>query len=149
MRAVVQRVKSCFVVVDDKVVGEIGKGLCVLLGVAHDDTEEDADYLCEKIVNLRIFEDENSKFNLSLQDVNGGILVVSNFTVMGDARKGRRPNFMFAADRQKAQRLYNYFIEKLKEFTQDVASGVFQAHMQVNIINDGPVTIILDSKKTF
>lgn len=149
MRAVVQRVKKASVVVDGRVVGRIEKGLCILLGVAHDDTQEDADYLCEKIVNLRIFEDEGSKFNLSLKDIDGEILVVSNFTVMGDARKGRRPNFMFAADKEKAEKLYDYFVTKLQGLARKVECGVFQAHMEVEIVNDGPVTILLDSKKVF
>ncbi|WAM32250.1 D-aminoacyl-tRNA deacylase [Caldicellulosiruptor naganoensis] len=149
MRAVVQRVKRASVVVDGEIVGKIDRGLCVLVGVANDDTEEDANYLCEKIVNLRIFEDEASKFNLSLKDVNGEILVVSNFTVMGDARKGRRPNFMFAADKEKAERLYNYFVNRLKTLVGRVECGIFQAHMEVEIVNDGPVTILLDSKKVF
>ncbi|ABP66616.1 D-tyrosyl-tRNA(Tyr) deacylase [Caldicellulosiruptor saccharolyticus DSM 8903] len=149
MRAVVQRVKRASVAVDGNAVGEIDKGLCILLGVANDDTEEDANYLCEKIVNLRIFEDETSKFNLSLKDIDGEVLVVSNFTVMGDARKGRRPNFMFAADKEKAERLYNYFVERLKGLAKKVECGIFQAHMEVEIVNDGPVTILLDSKKVF
>jgi len=149
LRAVVQRVKKAYVLVDGKEVGRIQKGLCLLVGVAQDDTEEDADYLCEKVVNLRIFEDENSKFNLSLMDVDGEVLVISNFTVMGDARKGRRPNFMFAAEKEKAERLYNYFVEKLKQKVQKVECGVFQAHMEVAILNDGPVTVLLDSKKVF
>ncbi|WAM34496.1 D-aminoacyl-tRNA deacylase [Caldicellulosiruptor morganii] len=149
MRAVIQRVKKASVAVDDQIVGKIGRGLCVLLGVASDDTEEDANYLCDKIVNLRIFEDEASKFNLSLKDVEGEVLVVSNFTVMGDARKGRRPNFMFAADREKAEKLYNYFVERLKMLAGRVECGIFQAHMEVEIVNDGPVTILLDSKKVF
>jgi D-tyrosyl-tRNA(Tyr) deacylase len=149
LRAVVQRVKEAFVIVDGKEVGRIQRGLCLLVGVAQDDTEEDADYLCEKVANLRIFEDETSKFNLSLMDVGGEVLVISNFTVMGDARKGRRPNFMFAAEKEKAERLYNYFVEKLKQKVRKVECGVFQAHMEVSILNDGPVTVLLDSKKIF
>lgn len=127
MRAVVQRVKEAFVIVDGKEVGRIQRGLCLLVGVAQDDTEEDADYLCEKVANLRIFEDETSKFNLSLMDVGGEVLVISNFTVMGDARKGRRPNFMFAAEKEKAERLYNYFVEKLKQKVRKVECGVFSS----------------------
>lgn len=149
MRAVVQRVKEAYVLVGGKEVGRIKKGLCVLVGISQDDTEDDAEYLCEKVVNLRIFEDENSKFNLSLMDVGGEVLVVSNFTVMGDARKGRRPNFMFAAEKEKAEQLYNYFVQKLRQKVSKVECGVFQAHMEVAILNDGPVTILLDSKKVF
>ncbi|MBS4804480.1 MAG: D-tyrosyl-tRNA(Tyr) deacylase [Clostridium sp.] len=149
MRAVVQRVTSSKVVVDDKIIGEIGKGLNILIGISKEDTEEDLLYLRDKIINLRIFEDENDKMNLSLLDVKGEILAISQFTLYGDCRKGRRPNFMEAEGGDKAKALYERFIDLLKEKNIRVETGEFGAHMKVDIQNDGPVTLILDSKKNF
>ena len=147
MRAVVQRVKKSHVETDNKIVGEIGKGLMVLLGISEDDKIEDVEYMVEKIVNLRIFEDDENKLNLSLLDVGGEILVVSQFTLYGDCRKGRRPSFVRAARPEKAQELYDLFISKLKEKNIKTESGIFQADMTVHIENDGPVTLIIDSEK--
>ncbi|HHY77066.1 MAG TPA: D-tyrosyl-tRNA(Tyr) deacylase [Clostridiales bacterium] len=147
MRAVVQRVKKSHVETDNKIVGEIGKGLMVLLGISEDDKIEDVEYMVEKIVNLRIFEDDENKLNLSLLDVGGEILVVSQFTLYGDCRKGRRPSFVRAARPEKAQELYDLFISKLKEKNIKTESGIFQADMTVHIENDGPVTLIVDSEK--
>lgn len=149
MRAVVQRVKCSKVEVDGKIVGKIGKGLNVLLGICKEDTMDDVKYLCDKILNLRIFEDENDKMNKSLLDVDGELLVISQFTLYGDCRKGRRPNFMRAQGGEKAEELYNEFVSKCKEVTGKVETGKFGAHMDVLIENDGPVTIILESKKDF
>lgn len=149
MRAVLQRVKSGRVLVDNSVVGEIEKGLVVLLGVGHGDSEEDARYLAEKILNLRIFADEAGKINLSVQDVLGKLLVVSQFTLYWDCRKGRRPSFSEAAAPETAQTLYAYFVSYLKELGAEVATGEFQAQMLVEINNQGPVTVLLDSKKEF
>ena len=145
MRAVVQRVTEARVSVGGKVVGEIGPGLLVLLGVARDDSSEDADYLAEKIANLRIFDDEMGKMNRSLVDVAGGMLVVSQFTLYGDVRRGRRPSYSEAAEPVKANSLYEYFVDRVKEQGMKVETGVFQAMMQVSLTNDGPVTILLDS----
>lgn len=149
MRAVVQRVKSSNVKVDENIVGKINKGLLVLLGVEDADTDEDIEYLAEKICNLRIFEDENGKLNLSLIDIAGSLLVVSQFTLYGDCRKGRRPNFMMAAKPEYAEKMYLKFVDECKKYVGSVETGKFQAYMEVEIINDGPVTLILDSKKTF
>lgn len=149
MRAVIQRVSTANVRVNDEMVSLINKGLLVLLGVANEDTEEDVNYLSDKIVNLRIFEDENDKMNLSLLDVNGELLVVSQFTLLGDTRKGKRPNFMNAAPADKANELYLKFVQKVCTYGINVKTGVFGQHMDVSLINDGPVTIILDSKKDF
>lgn len=149
MRAVVQRVTSSSVAVEGKVVGEIGAGLLVLLGVARDDGKEDADYLAEKITNLRVFTDQQGKMNLSLLDRGGAMLVVSQFTLYGDTRRGRRPSYIDAAEPEKANALYEYFVERIRSQGIPVETGVFQAMMQVNLTNDGPVTILLDSKKTF
>lgn len=149
MRAVVQRVISSKVEVDKKVIGSIGKGLNVLLGISKDDTEEDIKYLKEKIINLRIFEDENEKLNKSLLDVGGDIIIVSQFTLYGDCRKGRRPSFVEALGGEEAYTLYNTFVESIKKEIKNVATGEFGADMKVSIENDGPVTILLDSKKTF
>jgi len=149
MRAVVQRVKEASVSVDGKIIGQIGRGLMVLLGVADGDTMDDVNYMAEKIVGLRIFEDEEGKMNKSVQDVDGGLLVVSQFTLLGDARKGRRPSFIQAADPHRANELYEAFIEVCRNKVKQVEKGQFQAHMLVNISNDGPVTILLDSKKLF
>ena len=149
MRAVVQRVSSSKVTVDGEVTGEINKGLLVLLGVTHEDTSKDVDYIIDKVLNLRIFEDENEKMNLSLKDVNGELLVVSQFTLYGDCRKGRRPNFMEAEGGESARTLYERFVELLRESNLKVETGKFGAHMIVDIQNDGPVTLMLDSKKNF
>ena len=146
MRIVVQRSKKASVTVDEKVIGEIEKGLVLLVGVTHDDTIDDANYLADKIVNLRIFEDENGKMNLSLLDVGGSILSISQFTLYGDCRKGRRPNFMAAAKPEQALNLYQYFNQVLSEKNVVVETGEFGAEMDVALINDGPVTLILDSK---
>lgn len=149
MRAVVQRVKSSKVVVEDKVVGKIGMGFNVLLGVEDKDEEKDLKYLVDKIVNLRVFEDSEGKMNLSIKDVGGEILAISQFTLLGDCRKGRRPSFIGAARPDEAKKYYDKFIEMIKIENIKVESGIFQAEMMVEINNDGPVTILLDSKKTF
>lgn len=149
MRAVVQRVKEAKVVVEGKTVGEIGQGLLVFLGVEQTDEIQDAEYLVSKIIQLRIFRDSEQKFNLSLIDVKGEMLVVSQFTLLGDCRKGRRPSFTDAAPPEKAQKLYDYFISLVAKSNIPVASGEFQAMMDVSLINDGPVTMLLDSKKKF
>ncbi|MEK7723102.1 MAG: D-aminoacyl-tRNA deacylase [Acidobacteriota bacterium] len=149
MRAVIQRVKRASVTVENKIVGKIGKGLLVLLGVSVQDTEKDAIYLAEKTLNLRIFEDSEDKMNLSLKDINGEILVVSQFTLYGDVRKGRRPSFIDAAPPEKANQLYEYFVSELRNKLLQVETGKFQAMMDVELINDGPVTILLDSNKNF
>lgn len=147
MRAVVQRVSRASVTVAGEVVGEIGKGVLVLLGVSVNDGEADADYLVEKIVNLRIFDDAEGKMNDSLADVSGAMLVVSQFTLYGDTRRGRRPSYITAAQPAEANRLYEYFVSQARR-QADVQTGVFQAMMDVELVNDGPVTIILDSEKT-
>ncbi len=147
MRAVIQRVNSGSVTVDGNVVGSIGKGFVVLLGVSEKDTTEDVVYMADKIVNLRVFEDEDEKMNLSLQDIKGELLVVSQFTLYGDCRKGRRPNFMSAARPEKAEELYVDFVRRCREMGVKTETGTFQAAMTVNIENDGPVTVIVDSEK--
>ena len=149
MRVVVQRVTSSKVVVDGKTIGEIKKGFNLLIGISKEDTIEDLKYIKDKVVNLRVFEDENDKMNLSLLDVKGDILAISQFTLYGDCRKGRRPNFMEAEGGERANSLYNRFVELLKETNLKVQTGEFGAHMMVDIQNDGPVTLILDSKKNF
>jgi D-tyrosyl-tRNA(Tyr) deacylase len=149
MRAVVQRVTEGDVTVENQVTGSIGNGFVVLLGVEDTDTEKDAEYLADKIVGLRVFEDSEDKMNLSLQDVGGEMLVISQFTLLADARKGRRPNFVKAARPEMAKKLYDHFVEKVKAQGVHVGEGVFQAHMMVRIHNDGPVTILLDSNKLF
>lgn len=149
MRAVVQKVSSSKVTVDEEVVGQINQGLLVLLGVTHDDTSKDVDYMVDKITNLRIFEDENEKMNLSLKDVRGEILAVSQFTLYGDCRRGRRPSFTDAARPEIANPLYEEFVEKVKNQGINVGTGKFGAHMMVDLTNDGPVTILLESKKEF
>jgi D-aminoacyl-tRNA deacylase len=149
MRTVIQRVSEAKVTVNNEIVGEIGEGLLVLLGVSVKDSEADAIYLLEKTLNLRIFEDEAEKMNLSLLDVKGELLVVSQFTLYGDARRGRRPSFIEAAPPDKAERLYNFFVEEAKKQISKVATGKFQAMMDVSLVNDGPVTILLDSNKNF
>lgn len=147
MRAIVQRVSSGSVTVDGKIAGSIGKGFVVLLGVSEKDTAEDMLYMTDKIINLRIFEDEDEKMNLSLMDVKGELLVVSQFTLYGDCRKGRRPNFMNAARPEKAEELYNEFVKKCREMGVKTETGIFQTDMKVSIENDGPVTVIVDSEK--
>ena len=149
MRAVVQRVASSRVSVDENITGEIERGLLVLLGVTHEDSSADVDYLLEKIVNLRIFEDENEKMNLSLKDINGELLVVSQFTLYGDCRKGRRPNFTNAAKPDLANELYEEFIEEASKQNIKVGTGKFGANMMVELTNEGPVTILIDSERTF
>ncbi len=146
MKAVVQRVTHAGVTIDSKSVSRIEIGLLVLLGVGHEDTQKDADYLVDKITNLRIFEDENQKMNISIKDVKGELLVVSQFTLMGDCRKGRRPSFIHAAKPDTANTLYEYFIDRAKASGIPTRSGVFQAMMDVNLVNQGPVTLILDTK---
>ena len=146
MRAVVQRVKKSSVSVNKAIVGEINAGLLVLLGVASEDKTEDAAYLADKIANLRIFEDENGKMNRSLLETSGKMLVVSQFTLLGDCRKGRRPSFINAAGPEKANELYEYFVEQIRQKNIKVQTGQFQAMMQVSLINDGPVTLIVESK---
>ncbi|MED1204752.1 D-aminoacyl-tRNA deacylase [Heyndrickxia acidicola] len=147
MKVVLQRSKEAKVEVADSVVGKITKGFVLLVGVTHEDTEEDAAYLAEKIVHLRVFEDENEKMNYSLKDVSGEILSVSQFTLYGDTRKGRRPNFMNAAKPDHALSIYNRFNELLSEQGIHVETGEFGAMMDVSLINDGPVTLIMESKK--
>lgn len=147
MRAVVQRVSSSSVVVDGSEVGRIGKGFCVLLGVTQGDGPEQVKWLVDKISSLRVFEDQADKLNLSLEDVSGEILVVSQFTLYGDCRKGRRPSFIRAADPSRAKELYDLFVDRLKDKGLPVETGVFQSHMEVEIHNDGPVTLILDTQE--
>ena len=149
MRAVVQRVVEADVTVEEKVTGSIGKGLMVLLGVEDEDEIADAVYLADKITGLRIFEDEEGKMNLSVKDVGGSLLTVSQFTLFGDCRKGKRPSFIKAARPEKAVELYRAFVDLCKEQGLPVEEGIFQAEMLVRIYNDGPVTILLDSKKVF
>jgi D-tyrosyl-tRNA(Tyr) deacylase len=149
MRAVVQRVKNARVLVDGAVVGEIGKGVLIFLGVGVEDTIDDADYMASKIVHLRIFGDDEGKMNLSLLEMGGEALVVSQFTLWGDCKKGRRPSFVRAADPAVANNLYQKFIFFLKEKSIQVAEGRFQEMMDVHLVNDGPVTLLLDSARNF
>lgn len=149
MRAVVQRVIKADVTVEDKITGSIEKGLVVLLGVEEEDGEGDAAYLAEKIAGLRIFEDDEGKMNLSVKDVGGALLAVSQFTLFGDCRKGKRPSFIKAARPEKANALYRRFVALCREQELHVEEGIFQAEMLVRIHNDGPVTILIDSKKVF
>ena len=145
MRAVIQRVSEASVTVEDEVVGQIGLGLLILLGITHDDTAQAAAWLARKIAGLRIFEDEAGKMNLGLTDVNGAALAVSQFTLYGNARKGRRPSFVDAARPEQAQPLYNHFCELLSAEGITVERGIFQAEMAVRLVNDGPVTLWLDT----
>lgn len=149
MRAVVQRVSRAKVTVKAEITGEIGPGLLVLLGVAKQDTRADADYLAEKIIGLRIFEDDDSKMNLSVADAGGTVLVVSQFTLFGDVRRGKRPSFDAAAPPPLARELYEYFVEKIRAAGLRCETGRFQEMMAVEFVNEGPVTILLDSTKAF
>jgi len=149
VKALLQRVTRASVTIDGEVAGRIGQGLVVLLGVAEGDTERDAEYLAQKTVNLRIFSDQEGKFNLSALEINGELLVVSQFTLLADTRKGRRPSFVNAAPPDHARTLCDYFIEQARATGLKVASGRFQEHMMVEIHNDGPVTITLDSREKF
>lgn len=144
MKFVIQRAKEANVKVDEKIVGQINKGLVVLVGIKEGDNEEIADYMINKMLNLRIFTDENYKMNLSLKDVQGEILLISQFTLYGNCQNGNRPSFTEAAKPDIAEKLYNYIVEKTKEQIQKVETGIFAAHMEVSLINDGPVTIILE-----
>ena len=147
MRAVVQRVKKGSVETEKKEIGKIKEGLVVLLGVGQKDVKKDAEYLAEKIINLRIFEDKGGKMNLSVKDINGQILVISQFTLYGDCKKGRRPSFISAALPDKAVKLYDYFVKYIKNYSLKIETGEFQTMMLVKIFNNGPVTILLDSEK--
>ncbi|MHC1723658.1 MAG: D-aminoacyl-tRNA deacylase [Aminipila sp.] len=149
MRAVVQRVTDADVTVEGKVTGAINKGFVVLLGIEDTDDIKDVNYIVDKVSGLRVFEDEDDKMNLSLMDVGGQVLAVSQFTLLGDARKGKRPSFIKAARPEKAKELYNEFVKQIKEKGIITGEGIFQADMLVRINNDGPVTILLDSKKLF
>ena len=149
MRAVVQRVTYSSVEVNGEIVGRINKGFNVLIGISKDDTEEDMNYIRDKIINLRVFSDENDKMNLSLLDIKGDILLISQFTLYGDARKGRRPNFMNALGGDEAKNFYDKFVKMMKETGLKVETGIFGADMKVDIKNDGPVTLLLDSSKNF
>jgi D-tyrosyl-tRNA(Tyr) deacylase len=149
MRAVVQRVSRAKVTINQQIVGELGLGLLVLLGVGRDDTEADAEYLAEKIAGLRIFEDEQGKMNRSVHDVGGSVLAVSQFTLYGDVRRGKRPSFDAAAPPERARKLYEFFVERIRAASLRCETGRFQEMMQVELVNEGPVTILLDSGKTF
>lgn len=149
MRAVVQRVKKAKVEIEGKAVGEIAHGLLIFLGIGEEDSKRDCEYLVNKIINLRIFPDENDLMNLSLTDTGGSLLVVSQFTLWGDCRKGRRPSFAKAARPEKARDLYEYFITVMSEKGVNVETGEFQEMMDVHLVNDGPVTLLLDSLKSF
>ena len=145
MKLVIQRVSEASVKVDNKIVGKIGRGFMVLFGATHGDTEKEADFLANKVVNLRVFEDENDKMNLSIKDVGGEMLIVSQFTLYGDASHGNRPSFTEAAKPEEANSLYEYFCEKVGQEVH-VEKGVFQAEMKVELLNDGPVTILLEKE---
>jgi len=149
MRCIIQRVNRAKVTVDDKVIGEIGKGIMVLVGVAEADNEKTFEYMASKLVPLRIFPDENDKMNLSTADIGGGVLLVPNFTLYGDAHKGRRPSYIAGAPPDKAAGIFEAFVKHMKKDYGKVECGEFGANMQVELINDGPVTIMLDSDKTF
>jgi D-tyrosyl-tRNA(Tyr) deacylase len=149
MRAVVQRVSRAKVSVDEEIIGQIGLGLLVLLGVGGEDSETDAIYLAEKIAGLRVFEDDQGKMNRSVLDVSGSILAISQFTLYGDVRRGKRPSFDAAAPPEKARQLYEFFVEKIRATGLRCETGRFQAMMKVELANEGPVTILLDSQKTF
>jgi len=149
MRAVVQRVSRASVSTGGEIIGQIGSGLLVLLGVGKDDAETDADYLAEKIAGLRIFEDRAGKMNLGVVEAGGSLLAVSQFTLFGDVRRGKRPSFDAAAPPDRARELYEHFVEQIRKLGLRCETGRFQAMMQIELLNDGPVTILLDSKKTF
>jgi D-tyrosyl-tRNA(Tyr) deacylase len=149
MRAVVQRVTRASVTIEGEIAGEIGTGLVVLLGVARDDTREDADYLAAKIAALRIFDDAAGRMNVSVKDIDGGVLIVSQFTLYGDVRRGSRPSWSDAAAPEVAEPLYDYFVESSRKLLGRVETGSFRKMMQVELVNDGPVTILLDSRKGF
>jgi D-tyrosyl-tRNA(Tyr) deacylase len=149
MRAVIQRVTTANVTVADRKVGSIGRGLLVLLGVSKTDTPAAADYMVEKLLGLRVFEDEQGKMNLSVREVHGAVLVVSQFTLFGDVRRGKRPSFDDAARPEHARELYEYLVGKIREQGIECSTGEFQAMMQVSLVNDGPVTILIDSEKLF
>ena len=149
MRAVVQRVSKATVTVDNTIIGKIEQGLMVLVGIKASDTEKDMEYIINKIQGLRIFEDEEGKMNISVKDIGGSILIVPNFTLYGDARKGARPSFMASGSIEEAEKKYGIFIQKLEGLDIPIETGEFQADMQVELVNDGPVTILLDSDKLF
>ena len=149
MRAVIQRVTRASVTIDGDAVGEIEHGLVVLLGIARDDTKDDADYLVPKIIALRIFDDAEGRMNVSVKDVDGGLLIVSQFTLYGDVRRGLRPSWSDAATPELAEPLYDYFVETTRKLLGRVETGSFRKTMQVELVNDGPVTILLDSRKNF
>ena len=149
MRAVVQRVTRASVTIEGEIAGEIENGLVVLLGIARDDTKEDADYLVPKIIALRIFDDADGKMNVSVKDISGGVLIVSQFTLYGDVRRGLRPSWSDAAAPEIAEPLYDYFVETARKLLGRVETGSFRKIMQVELVNDGPVTIMLDSRKNF
>ena len=149
MRAVIQRVTRASVTIEGQVAGEIGNGLVVLLGIARDDTKEDADYLASKIVALRIFDDAEGRMNISLKDTDGGLLIVSQFTLYGDVRRGLRPSWSDAAPPEIAEPLYDYFVESSRKLPGRVETGSFGAMMLVELVNDGPVTLLLDSRRAF
>ena len=147
MRAVIQRVSHCKVEIEGKLYSEIQKGMLILLGIKDDDSKEDIDYLCNKILHLRIYEDEEGKMNRSILDTSGQIMIVSQFTLYGDCRKGRRPSFIKAAPPEAAAKLYDIFVQRMKERDLTIKTGIFQAEMNVILNNDGPVTILIDSEK--
>lgn len=147
MKVLLQRVTKAKVEVDSKTVGEIGSGFLVLLGIAQNDTSKDVDYLVGKIINLRVFADSNQKFNLSVKDIKGSLLIVSQFTLFADTKKGNRPSFTDAASPALAEKLYNEFVNKCKSLSVPTQTGIFAAHMQINLVNDGPVTIMIESKQ--
>ncbi len=149
MRMVIQKVERAKVTVDGEIKSEIGNGLMVLVGLLSSDDDKTMDYMLEKLTNLRIYEDENDKLNLSVKDVGGEILLVPNFTLYGDARKGRRPSYFNAASPDEADKIFARLLEKAKELPLNVESGVFRTHMKVELVNDGPVTILLDSDRLF
>ena len=149
MRAVIQRVSHARVLIRGEVVGQIGRGLLALVSFGHDDTDEDLQFMVNKIAGLRMFEDEQGRMNLSVEDIGGGILVVPNFTIHGDCRKGRRPSFTAAAPPEQAEELFDQFVRMMADRGLTTASGKFGAHMHVELANDGPVTLLLDSKKLF